>query len=79
MGGFAAAPAGETLEVVIPQEILEKIPESRREALRGVLAQDPRPHYHDDPARVYGFGFAGLEVKFSVDGGILTVVDVRPS
>ena len=79
IGGFAAAPAGETLEVVIPQEILEKIPESRREALRGVLAQDPRPHYHDDPARVYGFGFAGLEVKFSVDGGILTVVDVRPS
>ena len=79
IGGFAAAPAGETLEVVIPQEILEKIPESRREALRGVLAQDPRPHYHDDPARVYGFGFAGLEVKFSVDGGVLTVVDVRPS
>ena len=79
IGGFAAAPAGETLEVVIPQEILEKIPESRREALRGVLAQDPRPHYHDDPARVYGFGFARLEVKFSVDGGVLTVVDVRPS
>ena len=78
-GGFAAAPAGETLGVVIPPQLLEKVPESRREALRGVLAQDPRPHYHDDPTRVYGFGFAGMEVKFSVDDGVLTVVDIEPS
>lgn len=78
-GGFAAAPAGETLGVVIPPQLLEKVPESRREALRGVLAQDPRPHYHDDPTRVYGFGFAGMEVKFSVDDGVLTVVDIELS
>ena len=76
-GGFASAPAAETLEVIIPEELLIKIPESRREALRGVLAQDPRPHYHDDPERVYGFGFGGMEVKFSVEGTVLTVRDVR--
>ena len=77
IGGFASAPAGETLEVAIPPELLERIPASRREALRGVLAQDPRPHYQDDPDRVYGFGFAGLEVKFSVDGNQLTVLDIQ--
>ena len=77
IGGFASAPAGETLEVTIPPELLERIPASRREALRGVLAQDPRPHYQDDPDRVYGFGFAGLEVKFSVDGTRLTVTDIQ--
>ena len=76
IGGFASAPAGETLEVVIPEELLEIVPENRREALRGVLAQDPRPHYQDDPERVYGFGFAGLEVKFSVDGTQLKVTDI---
>jgi len=76
-GGFAAAPAGETLEVVIPEDMLERIPPDRREALRGVLAQDPRPHYQNDPERVYGFGFAGLEVKFSVDGTVLTVLSVE--
>ena len=76
-GGFASAPAGETLEVVIPPELLEKIPESRREALRGVLAQDPRPHYQNDPDRIYGFGFAGMEVKFSVDGNLLQVKDIK--
>lgn len=77
LGGFAAAPAGETLEVVIPEDILSRIPAERAEALRGVLAQDPRPHYQNDPDRVYGFGFADMEVKFSVDGSRLTVVDVQ--
>ena len=75
-GGFAATPAGETLDVVIPPQVLEQIPESHREALRGVLAQDPRPHYQDDPERIYGFGFAGMEVKFSVDGQVLTVKEI---
>ena len=78
VGGFASAPAGETLEVVIPPELLAQIPEGRREALRGVLAQDPRPHYQDDPDRVYGFGFAGMEIRFSVAGTTLTVRDVQP-
>ena len=77
IGGFASAPAGEMLEVLIPPELLELIPENRREALRGVLAQDPRPHYQDDPNRVYGFGFAGMEVKFSVNGTQLTVTDIK--
>ena len=77
VGGFAAAPAGETLEVVIPEGLLSRVPPQRREALRGVLAQDPRPHYQNDPHRVYGFGFAGMEVKFTVRGTCLTVVDIQ--
>ena len=78
VGGFASAPAGETLSVHIPDNLLVQIPENRREALRGVLAQDPRPHYQDDPDRIYGFGFAGLEVKFSVNGNQLTVREILP-
>jgi len=78
VGGFASAPAGETLTVVIPPEQLKKVPESRREALRGVLAQDPRPHYQNDPGRVYGFQFAGMEVRFSVAEQTLTVLEITP-
>lgn len=63
--------------MVIPQDMLLRIPAERLAALRGVLAQDPRPHYQQDPARVYGFTFAGLEVKFSVDGAALTVLDIQ--
>jgi hypothetical protein len=79
LGGFAAVPAGETLDVVIPPELLAVVPEDRREALRGVLAQDPRPHYQNDPDRVYGFTFAGLEVRFSVADGCLTVREIFPA
>ena len=35
-------------------------------ALREILASDPRPHYHDDPDRIYAFEFAGKKVKFRV-------------
>ena len=76
VGGFAGkAPEGR-LTVDIPPELLSRVPGERREALLGVLAQDPRPPYQSDPDRVYGFGFAGLEVRFRVGNGILTVVDV---
>ena len=75
VGGFAGeAPEGR-LTVDIPPELLARVPEEHREALMGVLAQDPRPPYQDDPDRVYGFGFAGLEVRFQVGNGVLTVVD----
>ena len=79
LGGFAAVPAGESLTVEIPPELLERIPAQRREALRGVLAQDPRPHYQNDPNRVYGFPFAGMEVRFMVEGKILRVRDILPA
>jgi hypothetical protein len=32
-----------------------------RAGLTGVLAQDPRPAYQHDPARVYGFAYARME------------------
>ena len=75
-GGFASAPAGETLTVEIPESLRERIPAERQESLRAVLALDPRPHYQNDPERVYGFTFAGLEVRFRVKDDHLTVVDI---
>ena len=76
VGGFAEdAPEGR-LAVDIPPELLERVPQDRRAALTGVLSLDPRPSYQNDPDRVYGFGFAGLEVRFRVGNSVLTVVDV---
>ena len=79
VGGFAGeAPEGR-LTVDFPRSLLSRVPEAHREALMGVLAQDPRPPYQNDPDRVYGFGFAGLEVRFRVENGVLTVVGVMQS
>lgn len=77
-GGFAGeAPAGR-LRVDFPPELLALVPEGDRAALTGVLAQDPRPPYQRDPERIYGFGFGGVEVRFTVGDGTLAVVEVRP-
>ena len=72
-GGFTGNVGGKVLEVDFPPELLDKVPEDKREALVGVLSRDPRPSYQHDPERVYGMAFAGLEVRFSVDGDVLHV------
>ena len=74
-GGFAPD-SGETLNVDIPAALWEKIPPAKREALRGVLANDPRPRYQRDPARVYALDFASLTVRFTVDGDTLHVTEI---
>lgn len=79
VGGFASVPKEASLEVDCPAELLALVPEGKRAALLGVLAQDPRPQYQDDPERVYGMAFGGLEVRFRVAGDRLTVCQVEPT
>ncbi len=77
-GGFAGPDGGKTLEVDFPPHLLALVPEEKQAALTGILAHDPRPSYQKDGGRVYGLDFAGLNVKFSVQDGILTVGEVVP-
>ena len=74
-GGFAPSPK-ETVAVDCPPELLTALPEGQREALLGVLAQDPRPQYQHDPERVYGMSFGGWDVKFRVCGERLEVLSL---
>ena len=76
-GGFASQPKEPSLQVEIAPELLAQVPEELREALLGVLAQDPRPQYQHRPDRVYGLEFGPLEVKFTVEGELLTVRQVQ--
>jgi len=78
VGGFAAAPKEATLQVMCPDELLARVPTDRRAALLGVLAQDPRPSYQNDPEREYGMGFAGYNVRFTVEQETLTVHEIDP-
>lgn len=75
-GGFTDAVARKVLEVEFPPELLSRIPVEKREALQGVLSQDPRPAYQKDPERIYGMTFAGWDVRFQVKEECLHVVDV---
>ena len=75
-GGFTAVAWKNRLDVQCEEVLLHRLAEDKREALLAVLAEDPRPSYQEDPERVYGFTFAGHEIKFSVAEGILTVQDI---
>jgi len=76
-GGFGSEKADYVLKVELPPELEALVPPEKREALCGVLAGDPRPSYQDDPERVYGVMFAGMNVKFTVKDETLTVVGVE--
>lgn len=79
-GGFTDSEDWEKLEVLIPEGLEDSLrlslgPEQLA-ALIEVLEQDPRPQYQDDPCKTYGMRFAGLDIRFRVEGGVLTVIEV---
>ena len=75
-GGFTDNNDWQPLEVIIPEEIANTFSPTELSSLKGVLSQDPRPQYHHDPNRIYGMPFAGRDVKFKVNGNILTVHNI---
>lgn len=74
--GFTATNPDHRLEVDLPDHLAALVPADKREALLGVLAQDPRPAYQRDPERVHGVTFAGLNVRFRIVDGVVRVVEV---
>lgn len=74
--GFVDTTEWHELQVVIPAKVSEVLGDDASETLRQVLAQDPRPQYHDDAERIYGMPFAGRDVHFRVSGGVVEVLDV---
>ena len=76
VGGFSDRFGSYHLRVEMEERWKEKVPPEKLDALLGVLGQDPRPSYQKDPERVYGMEFAGMEVKFRVQGRQLEVCEI---
>ena len=74
--GYAGEHQYDSVEVVFPDDLLDKIPEEKRVGLLDCLREDPRPSYQED-GRTYGMKFADFEIKFTVNNGILTVINVE--
>ena len=74
--GFVDKREWKSLHVVFGNDTANCFFDDEREVVRSLLSLDPRPQYHDDPQRIYGMPYAGRDIRFRVDGGILTVVDV---
>ena len=76
-GGFAVSET-KSLQVIFPDPLLEKIPPEKRSAVLQILQQDPRGSYEKQPGYVYGLHFADCDIRFTVDGNVLTVFEVLP-
>lgn len=73
--GFVDRNRWQPLEVIFPED---PFPEGLDiDALREVLAQDPRPRYQEDPEKVYGMDFGGFQVHFRVEEGIVHVLSIE--
>lgn len=76
-GGFTDKRQWHSLDVVIPESVSVRLSNQKAKELKEILALDPRPHYQNDPTRVYGMPFDGNDIHFKVDNGILTVLDIE--
>ena len=77
VGGFADPVRDYQLEVEFPAELLAQVPQRLRDPVLGLLSQDPRPSYQNDPERLYGVAFGGYDFRFRVQDGILTVCEIE--
>ena len=75
-GGFASSEKWTTLNVDIPDALRLRLGEEQCLLIEQLLAEDPRPHYHDNPERVYGMVVGGYNVKFKVADNTAKVVNI---
>lgn len=75
--GFTGEIKDYRLKVKCPCALLDLLPGDKHETLLDALKEDPRPGFHKDEDRIYGFSYAGFEISFKVKGRELTVTDVK--
>lgn len=64
--------------VIVPGELATPLEHEPRTLalIRRVLRLNPKPAYHDDPARVYGLSLAGWNVRWTDDGETIRVREI---
>ena len=75
-GGFTDLTEFTCLRVEFPDELLSLIEENKRAGLISVLESDPRGAYEKQPGYTYGMSFGRWDIRFTVNGDILTVTEV---
>ena len=75
LGGFSDDVLGDNLEVEISEEFKDVLGEDYDKTI-AVLEGDPRPHYQNDPNRIYAFEFSKYHIEFKVNNNLLTVTKI---
>lgn len=74
--GYTAETKQHLLQVDIAPDLLAQLPASYHNTVMAILAQDPRPGYSDDAARIYGIAYGGYDIRFTVEGDMVTVCEI---
>jgi tRNA-Thr(GGU) m(6)t(6)A37 methyltransferase TsaA len=74
--GFVDEHHFESLKVVYDEAALKVLSAEQKSALLEILKSDPRPQYQDDPERIYGFYYAGFDVKFRVSEDTVFITEL---
>ena len=81
--GYVSFTDTHILKVTDPQALIDKldISEEKKAGLHAALKEDPRPQYDadDQGQRRYGFYYCDYDVRFTVKGDTLSVVEIVPA
>lgn len=79
VGGFGEGIKSDIKNIRFDCTVPHTLTDEKLDSLKSILAEDPRPHYQNDPERIYAFEFAGFSIKFKADGDTVFVTDINPS
>ena len=74
--GFVDHRSWPKLQVEIPDDVAVMFTEEELEILRRTLELDPRPHYQNNPEKIYGMPFLGHDIHFVVADGVVRVLSL---
>lgn len=76
VSGFVDSEPFHMLTVEYDDQLTNQLPKEKFDTLIDILSNDPRPAYQKDEDRIYGFAYAKKEIKFKVNGDILTILEI---
>ena len=76
--GFVNSNEWQPLEVkFLPTADISRFTPTDVNTITQLLSQDPRPHYHSSPDRLYGLTYKGYDIRFRVEGGKVIVEKIE--
>ena len=76
--GFVNSHEWQPLEVkFLPTADISRFTPTDVNTITQLLSQDPRPHYHSSPDRLYGMTYKGYDIRFRVEGGKVIVEKIE--
>ncbi len=76
-GSYADDHKSDSLDVNFKEELLQILPEDKRQAVIKCLADDPRPAYKENDGKLYSMSFAGFDIHFTVENNTAVVQNIE--